>query len=143
MKRSRRRNVGQRGSALLTLNDDASLVAVDALRVGGFALVNALVVEGQVRQDEGRTFSAGTHFGRHQSVHLPPTQGRDGTDRQTEEGLKGGQRVEGGGAAPGDGQQREVKRRRDVLPVGETLQLCRVSGQSVGFCWESNFDARG
>lgn len=66
---------------VVTLHADASLVRVTSFRVVGLTFVNALIVEGQVRQRERGTFGAGARFGRQQPINLPPPQFWDWTTR--------------------------------------------------------------
>lgn len=71
---------------MCTLHNDATLVCVTALRVGGFTLVHALVVEGEIWQNQSGTLGTGASLGRHQTVHLPPSQFRDWAVKRKAEG---------------------------------------------------------
>lgn len=71
---------------MCTLHDDATLVCVAALRVGGFTLVHTLFIEGEIWQDQSGTLGTGAGLGRHQTVHLPPSQFRDRAVKRKAEG---------------------------------------------------------
>lgn len=71
---------------MCTLHDDASLVCVAALRVEGFTLVHTLLIEGEIWQDQSGTLGTGAGLGRHQTVHLPPSQFRDRAVKRKAEG---------------------------------------------------------
>ncbi|TNN88236.1 hypothetical protein EYF80_001452 [Liparis tanakae] len=53
--------------------------------LGGFTFVNTLVIEGEFWQDEGGGLGTQARFGRHQTVHLPPSQFWDWTMRRYRE----------------------------------------------------------
>ncbi|XP_035517560.1 contactin-2 [Morone saxatilis] len=60
----------------------------------GFTLVNTLVIEGEFWQVEGGALCTGARLGRHQTVHLPPSQFWDWTMRQNIERGVGGDTVQ-------------------------------------------------